>query len=128
MTTTMTVERFRQAVSDRRGTRRHGAPRYPDELVAFAVEYTRTAQAAGRRLGAIAAELGVCSTTLGVWTSRATDSSAVVPRLRKVVVSEEPPKVLPPAAATGVELTTAAGHVVRGLSIEEVAALLRALS
>lgn len=33
----LTVEEFRLQVQGRRGERRRGAPRYPDELVAFAV-------------------------------------------------------------------------------------------
>jgi hypothetical protein len=45
----LTVEEFRQQVQERRGARRRGAPRYPEQLVAFAVKHARAAQAAGHK-------------------------------------------------------------------------------
>jgi hypothetical protein len=61
----LTVEVFRQQVQERRGERRRGAPRYPEELVSFAVKHAREAQQAGHSLHAVAAELGLSSMTLG---------------------------------------------------------------
>ena len=55
----LTVEVFRQQVQARRGERRRGAPRYSEELVAFAVKHAREARKAGRSLHAAAAELGL---------------------------------------------------------------------
>lgn len=43
----LTVEPFRQPVEESRGERRRGAPRYPKELVAFAVKHAREAQRSG---------------------------------------------------------------------------------
>jgi hypothetical protein len=120
--TTMTVAEFRQQVLVQRGGRRRGAPRYPDELVEFAVAHARGALTAGRRVNAAAAELGLSFATLAAWLSRAKSVSET--RLRQVVVDE----AHEPAAATrGLEVRTVSGHVVRGLSVVEAVALLRAL-
>lgn len=122
--TTMTVEWFRREAARRRGARRRGAPRYPTELVAFAVQHAHAARAAGRSLHAAATDLGLGSMTLDAWLKR---SSAVSRgRLREVVVSETP--AMASAPARGLEVTTSRGHVVRGLSVAEASALLRALS
>jgi len=122
--TNLTVEVFRQQVQERRGERRRGAPRYPAELVAFAVKQARAAQASGRSLHAAAAELGLSSMTLGAWLSRAGQSTGQ--HLREVVVREATAEALPDART--VEVKTASGHVVRGLSVADAAALLRALT
>jgi len=121
--TTMTVDGFRREVAQRRGARRRGAPRYPAELVGFAVQHAQAAGAAGRSLHAAATELGLGSMTLGAWLKRSGMASRG--RLREVVVSETP--VLAATPARGLEVTTSRGHVVRGLSVAEAAALLRAL-
>lgn len=122
--TTMTVEEFRRYVQGRRGGRRRGAPRYPDERVTFAVEHARRARAAGRSLNAAAAELGLSGMTLAAWISRGVATPG--PRLREVVVQAG--AVGAPATARTVEVQTASGHVVRGLSVSDAASLLRALS
>lgn len=119
----LTVEGFRQQVQARRGERRRGAPRYPAELVAFAVKHAREARSAGRSLHAASAELGLSSMTLGTWLSRASQSTGSP--LREVAVYEAPVEASP--APRAVEVTTATGHVVRGLSVAEAALLLRAL-
>lgn len=119
----LTVEVFRQQVQERRGERRRGAPRYPTELVAFAVKHAREAQKAGHSLHAVAAELGLSSMTLDKWLSRAGQSTGQ--RLREVVVREAMVEALP--SPRTVEVTTAAGHIIRGLSVADAAALLRAL-
>ena len=120
--TTMSVEEFRQQVLVQRGARRRGAPRYSDELVEFAVAHAHGALAAGRRVNAAAADLGLSFATLSAWLSRAKSVSET--RSRQVVVDEAREPVV---AARDVEVRTASGHVVRGLSVTEAAALLRAL-
>jgi len=119
----MSVEEFRRQVLAQRGARRRGAPRYPDELVEFAVAHARAALAAGRRVNAAAADLGLSFATLSAWLSRAKSVSET--RLRQVVVDEA--RAEPMVAARGLEVRTASGHLVRGLSVVEAAALLRAL-
>lgn len=121
--TTMTVEEFRRYAQGRRGGRRRGAPRYPDELVAFAVEHARAARSAGRSLNAAAAELGLSCTALGKWLSRSSDGQG--PRLREIVVQAD--EVASPGGDRTVEVMTASGHIVRGLSVADAGALLRAL-
>lgn len=118
----LTVEIFREQVQQRRGERRRGAPRYPAELVSFAVKHAREARSAGRSLHAASAELGLSSMTLGTWLSRAGQSTD---RLREVAVYETP--AVASSAPHAVEVTTASGHVVRGLSVADAASLLRAL-
>jgi len=121
--TAMTVEEFRREVKQRRGERRRGAPKYPEALVAFAVQHAQLARASGRSLSAAASELGLNSVTLGAWLRLSGD--APHGRLREVVVEAAPE--VQPTASIGLEVTTSSGHVVRGLSIADVAALLRAL-
>ena len=121
----LTVEGFRQEVRARRGERRRGAPRYPAELVAFAVQHAREAQKAGHSLHAAAAALGLSGVTLSSWLTRS--GSSAEPRLREVVVREAATKVEASPRSQAVEVQTAAGHLVRGLSIADAAALLRAL-
>jgi hypothetical protein len=121
--TTMTVEGFRREVEQRRGARRRGAPRYPEELVAFAVQHAQAARASGRSLFCAASELGLSSMTLGAWLRRS--GAGPQGRLRKVVLNAAAP--VPPTASNELEFTTSSGHVVRGLGIAEVAALLRML-
>jgi hypothetical protein len=120
----MTVEEFRRYAQGRRGGRRRGAPRYPDELVAFAVEHARAARSAGRSVNAAAAELGLSGMTLGTWLSRS--SGTPRPRLREILVQAE--DVGTQGDDRTVEVKTASGHIVRGLSVADAAALLRALS
>lgn len=122
--TNLTVEAFRQQVQERRGERRRGAPRYPADLVAFAVNHTRTEQTAGRSLHAAADDLGLSAMTLGKWIARAGQSTGQ--RMREVVVHEATVETSPDART--VEVETASGHVVRGLSVVDAAALLRALT
>jgi transposase-like protein len=92
--------------------------------VAFAVKHVRAAQAAGRSLHAAAAELGLSSMTLDKWLSRAGQSTGR--GLREVVVCEATVEAAPDART--VEVQTACGHVVRGLSVADAASLLRALT
>jgi len=119
---TSTVAAFRREVVRRRGSRRRGAPRYPAQLVSFAVQHARGELAAGRSLSAAATELGLSAMTLSAWLSRSGDDGG---QLREVMVSESPVTLGP---QHGLTMTTASGHVVTGLSAGQAAALLRALS
>jgi len=124
----MTVAEFRREVERRRGARRRGAPRYPAELVAFAVQRARSVLAAGRSVNAAATELGLSSMTLSAWLSRSARPGGASPgggRLREVVVSASPSSGVSEHALT---MTTPSGHVVSGLCVVQAAALLRALS
>jgi|GEM_PF-5040210 len=120
----LTVEEFRLQVRGRRGERRRGAPRYPDESVAFAVKHARSARAAGRSLHAAAAELSLGSMTLGAWLSRSSESTGG--GLREVVVRDA--DVEEARDTRTLEIRTALGHVVRGLSLADAATLLSALT
>jgi hypothetical protein len=120
----LTVEEFRLQVQGRRGERRRGAPRYPDELVAFAVRHAHSARAAGRSLHAAATELSLSSMTLGTWMSRSRESTGG--GLREVVVRDADVEEVPDTRT--LEIRTASGHVVRGLSVADAATLLRALT
>jgi hypothetical protein len=62
--------------------------------------------------------------TLGAWLSRTNQSASG--RLREVVVCAATVEDAPTART--VEVKTASGHVVRGLSVADAAALLKALS
>jgi hypothetical protein len=62
--------------------------------------------------------------TLGAWLSHAGERKEQ--RLREVVVREATAKASP--GPRTVEVTTVAGHIIRGLSVSDAAALLRALT
>jgi NAD kinase len=59
---------------------------------------------------------------MGAWLKRANERPAS--RLREVVVSDEAADLV---SSTGLVITTPSGHTVRGLSVADAAALLRAL-
>lgn len=127
---TITLDEFQRAVAERRGERKHGARKYEDELVLFALAHAREGEAAGRRLHAVATELGVTMSTLQSWQRRkqTSEAEAETPRLRKVVVSEVRTNQASARSAASLTLTTSHGHTVCGLSVEQVVALLRGLS
>jgi hypothetical protein len=118
------LEEFREAVSARRRGRKHGAGRYDEDLVTFAVEHVRAAVAAGGSVHAAAKELGISMMTVQSWQRRA--GVAQIGKLRKVVVSTSHPSSN--AHPSTLRLTTRDGHVVSGLDVAQLAALLRALS
>lgn len=124
---TMTVARFRREVERLRGSRRRGAPRYEEALVAFAVAHALAVRAQGGSVHSAAGELGLSAMTLGKWLSRA--ASGAQGRIREVVLSSAAPapSYCAPSAGT-LTLTTARGHVVSGLDVSQAAALLGALS
>jgi transposase-like protein len=126
---TITLEQFREAVSARRGGRKHGARRYDDDFVAFAVQHTGAVVASGRSVHAAAKELGISMMTIQGWQRRAIDGGGVVPSgklLRSVRVS--PASSTSDASAGTLRLTTREGHVVSGLNVAQMVALLKALS
>lgn len=118
-----TVAAFRREVVRRRGSRRRGAPRYPADLVSFAVQHAQGELAAGRSLSAAAMELGLSAMTLSAWLSRSGHGGKG--RLRQVVVCESP---APGVSQHELTMTAPSGHVVKGLCVAQAAALLRALS
>ena len=125
----ITLEQFQKAVAERRRERKHGARKYEGELVAFAVAHAQSAFEEGRSVHDAAKELGVTMSTLQNWQRREPLTASLPRRLRKVVVAEAQPS----AAAVSISksaltLTTSHGHVVRGLSIEQIIALLQVLS
>lgn len=106
----MSVEakRFRAAAAARRGWR------YPERLRAAARRYALAA--GGRSRCEIAAELGLRVETLSRWLATPPPGLGTV---HEVVVS--------PAPASGLTLVGPSGWRVEGLSVGEVAELLRAL-
>jgi hypothetical protein len=90
---------------------------------AFAVAHTRAVRARGGSIHQASQDLGISEVTLASWLRVAQDPG----RLREVRVASEPAQ---PAAssAPALEVTAPSGHVVRGLSVQQAAELLRALS
>lgn len=123
---TITLERFREAVSARRNGRKHGARRYDEDLVAFAVQHAQSVVASGRSVHAAAKELGISMMTMQSWQQRSSASLVQTSKMRPVCVS--PASVTSGASTVTLRLTTREGHVVSGLDVAQMAALLRALS
>jgi transposase-like protein len=119
-----TLEQFREAVSTHRRGRKHGARRYDEDLVAFAVEHVRAVVASGGSVHAAAKELGISTMTIRSWQRRA--GVAQTGKLRTVVVSASQPSSS--AHPSTLRVTTREGHIVSGLDVTQLAALLRALS
>jgi hypothetical protein len=121
---TITLEQFREAAAARRGDRKHGARRYDEALIAFAVRHAQSLVSTGMSVHAAAKALSISMMTLQSWQRRSA-ANARTSKVRKVVVTRAP---LPAATASGVTVTTVAGHVVSGLDVAQAAALLKALS
>lgn len=120
------MERFRRRVEKHFGGRASRGARYPEALRAEAVELARRAIAAGERLGAVAAALGVGSVTLSGWLEAPPSTE-----WRAVEVIEERKAAAElareEASQRGLVLITSRGHRLEGLSLEEAALLLEAL-
>lgn len=125
---TMTLELFRNAVSARRHGRKHGARRYEEALVAFAVEHARMAAGNGRSAHATAKELGISMMTLQSWQQRGVAGDVHTGRILPVSVTAADVATSTSASAGTLRLTTRDGHVVSGLDVTQLAALLRVLS
>ena len=113
----MTLRKFRRS----RGAK--GATgRFPSDARTWATRHAETRVRSGWTITRIAAELEVSDMTLRAWLYDATRE--VTGQLCEVIVTEpEPPPPLP-----AVSLTTAQGHVITGLDVKSVAALLRAIA
>lgn len=120
---TMTIKGFRTEAARRRQGRRRGARRYPAELRDFAVAHALAVKAAGGSVYAAAGELGVSEVTLGNWLRKSSGHG----KLREVRVMPRP-KPRQQLSEEGLSITTAGGHVVSGLTVEQAAQLLRAIS
>ena len=121
----MTVQKFRREVTRRRRGRARGAPRYTPAQRKFALAHVQAVRAAGGGMSRAAEELGVSDMTLSSWLRGVASAG----RLREVRVSAVAPESRPGTGAPdgAVVVTTAGGHVVTGLSVQQAAALLLAL-
>jgi len=122
----MTVAKFRREAERRRGERERGAPRYPEEMRAFAVAHARSVRTAGGSTHGAALELGLSDVTLATWLRTAGKAA----KLREVRVAPAA-EALRAASSAGTEtvvVTAPSGHVASGLSVQQAAELLRALS
>ena len=122
----MTVAKFRREVLQRREGRKRGAGSYPPRMRQFAVAHAVSVRCAGGSVHGAARELGISEVTLASWLRAEPEA----PRLREVRVSASPMQCASPLpTSTGtVVLTAPSGHVVSGLSVQQAAELLRALS
>jgi hypothetical protein len=126
---TITLEQFQKAVAERRRERKHGARKYEEELVAFAIAHTQSVVEHGRSVHHAAKELGVTMSTLQNWQQREPMTECPPRRLRKVVVAQAQPDASAASVSKStLTLTTSQGHVVRGLDVEQAIALLQVLS
>jgi hypothetical protein len=122
---TITLEQFREAVAERRGDgRKRGAHRYDEAVTAFAVQHAQSLVASGLSVHAAAKALGISMMTLQSWIRRA-EPVPHANKVRTVIVSEAQPSA---ATTHTITVTTSTGHIVRGLDVEQAAALLKALS
>lgn len=114
--------RFRQAAS-RRGSR-HG--NYAPEVRALAVSFARSRVREGRSAYAASRELGLPSQTLRKWLgSRERVRAAGAPRgFRSVRLMGSAPLA---QCGGALVVTTASGHRVQGLGVDEALRLLRGL-
>lgn len=121
----MTVAKFRREVLRRREGRKRGAGSYPPRMRQFAVAHAVSVRSAGGSVHRAARELGISEVTLASWLRAEPEA----PKLREVRVAASPVRSAPTSASTGtVVLTAPSGHVVSGLSVQQAAELLRALS
>jgi transposase-like protein len=86
----ITLEEFQEAVQTRRRDRKHGASRYDQGLVSFAVQHAQAVVTSGGSVHAAAKELGISMMTLQS-RQRRVGASPRSGRLRKVVVSSPTP-------------------------------------
>jgi transposase-like protein len=114
------VRWFRDSVRRHLGGRTGRGVRYPRELREEAVACARESLRSGKRVEAVAADLGVSGVTLARWLERS-------PGVRRVeVVAETTAGAIRPPAKSLV-LVTPQGYRVEGLDLGMVAVLLEAL-
>lgn len=116
----MSIEKFKRARAAK-----SGRGRYPADARTWAARYAETRIRRGRRIAAIAAELGISDMTLRAWLYAATRESPG--ELCEVVVAEAEPPSPRTAVPRSLSVTTVQGHVVMGLDAEGVVVLLKAL-
>ena len=119
----MTVRQFRREAKRRRAGRKRGAPRYRPEQREFAVNHGVAVRASGGSISQAAEELGISDMTLSTWLRGAASGG----RLREVRVSSDAGQLSAASGPGAVVVTTAGGETVTGLTVEQVAQLLRAL-
>jgi hypothetical protein len=92
--------------------------RYEPELRARLITWLARRRKAGMSLAAVASELSLPMNTVARWASAAKQSTALVP----VTVVEEPV-----ASPSTIRVVSPEGFIVEGLTLQEIAVLLRAL-
>lgn len=112
----MSSHSLRQQAARLRAGRPRRSARYPDEFRHQVVQHTRSGQAQGRPLKEIAREVGLPWQTVHRWLDQA-------PRLRRVRLAAGPER----SSAARLTLVTSQGLRVEGLTVEDLAALLRRL-
>jgi len=122
------IERFRRRVVKHFGGRPGRGARYPEDLRVEAVAFARLRLEAGESVRSAASELGLAAGTLSHWLE-APPAPAMEWRAVEVVDEEAAPAPAssPPPAPGTLILTTARGHRLEGLSLDEAALLLEAL-
>ena len=115
-----TVEDFRKQAEGAAG--RGTAKRYGAELREFAIRHSREARKRGNTLGKVARELGVPVQTLSYWLkgAKAVEASVVSVKVRGGGAPT-------PRAEGGIALRTPDGFQLAVGTVEEAAALVRAL-
>jgi transposase-like protein len=118
MSDRVSLELRRAILATRRGS---GPPRYPAALKIRAVSFARRRQGEGDSLRRVALEIGLPIPTLALWMrqERLAEGFRPVKATGEVRSAEEGPRPL--------SLVTPAGCRVEGLSLGDVAALLRVL-
>jgi len=111
---------LRDSVRRHLGGRTGRGVRYPRELREAAVACAQEALRAGKRVEAVAADLGVSGVTLARWLERS-------PGVRRVEVVLEPTAGAMAQPAKSLVLVTPQGYRVEGLDLGMMAVLLEAL-
>lgn len=114
----LSAERFREAAGRENAGRGRQGYRYSEELQASAVIYLRAALSRGASKAEVCSELGVSSVTLERW-SRSVGTGA----FRQVELIEDGESAMKSDAV----LVSPEGYRVEGLTIGEIASLLREL-
>lgn len=112
--------RLRRRIADQRAD--SSRPRYPEDLKAEIVAFTRRRMAEGASRRRCALDLGLPVPTLALWMRGAEPEAG----FRPVRQAQEEPDTATPSGE--LRLVTPAGHRVEGLDLEGLVAVLRALA